>query len=466
MKKIFGTDGVRCVANGEFMNPDFVNRLTFAIYKVLLLQYRGTSEKVKVIIAKDTRKSGYMIENAIASCLMAMGVQPILVGPIPTPSIPFLIKLRKAHLGLMISASHNPHQDNGIKIFNKDGFKVTDVLEKEIENIVTNQDEYKFDNFVQFAASPENIGVLGRIHNTSEQYVDFLIEKLKKDHLDCDLSGMKIVIDCANGAGYKTANFLFKKLNANVTLINNKPDGININKDCGAMHPEVIAKNVKEMKADLGISLDGDADRIIVCDESGEIIDNDKIMAAIAIYYKKQNRLKNDTLVTTILSNNSLEILLETHDIKLKRTAVGDKYISEAMRQYNFNFGGEKSGHIIFGDYSKSGDGVLAGAIIALIMRELNNKPSEFFQNIQLFPQVMRNINYIKNEAIEKTIFQNINFQRQISLLEKILGHGGRILVRKSGTEKKIRLMAEGEDLTKVNLVLDNVSSLLNDFLV
>ncbi len=465
MKKIFGTDGVRCVANGALMNPIFINKITFAIYKILLMKYNHCNEKIKVIIAKDTRKSGYMIENAIASCLMSMGVQPILVGPIPTPAIPFLIKLRKAHLGLMISASHNPHRDNGIKIFNQCGFKINDALEKDMESIILDDNEYTFNNFAQFAACPENIGILGRIHNTSEQYIDFLIKKLKQDHANCDLSGIKIVIDCANGAGYKAAHFLFTKLNASIILINNKPDGININENCGAMHPEIVAKHVKELKADLGIALDGDADRIIVCDEKGNIIDNDKIMAAISIYYKKRNRLKNDTLVTTVLSNNSLGILLKPHNIKLERTAVGDKYISEAMQKYGFNFGGEKSGHIIFGDYSKSGDGVLAGAIIALIMKESNNKPSEFFQNIELFPQVTRNINYIKNEQIEETILQNINFKNQLTLLEAILGNGGRILIRKSGTEKKIRLMAEGEDLIKVNSVLDDVSDLLESFL-
>jgi len=422
--------------------------------------------RINVVIAKDTRRSGYMIENALASALMSFGVNVVLVGPIPTPAIPFLVRLRKAQLGLMISASHNPHYDNGIKIFNFDGEKISKELELEMEKIILNDSEFNNNNLVKFFAKPEDIGVLGRIHNTGEQYIDFLLERLKKENKKISLSGMKVVIDCANGAGYKTGKIFFEKLNAKVILINDKPNGLNINDNCGAMHPESVCEAVKLHKADIGIALDGDADRLVLCDEKGDLIDNDKLMAMIAIYYKKRNLLKNNTLVTTILSNNSIEALLKAHDISLFRTQVGDRYISEAMNKYGFNFGGEKSGHIIFGDYSTSGDGVLSGVIVSWILQEANETASKFFQNIELFPQVMRNLSYSKNDLNPEIILQDPDLRIQLTLWEKILGDGGRILVRKSGTEKKIRLMAEGADLLTVNMILDDLSNLLNSFLL
>ncbi len=457
-KKIFGTDGIRCMANGPFMNPFFIPKLIFAIKKTLLSQI----EKPRIVIAKDTRKSGYMIENALSSAFMALGIHATLVGPIPTPAIPFLISLKNADLGIMISASHNSHCDNGIKIFDKSGFKINDDIENEIEQIILNDDEFLYHNLSKTLATPENIGTLSRIHNTGEQYTDYLLKKIKNDISDFDLSGMKIVIDCANGAGYKTANFLFSKLNANLILINNKPNGLNINENCGAIHPENLCSAVIKNSANLGIAIDGDGDRIVLCDERGEIIDNDKLMIVIAMHLHKKNKLKNNTLVTTILSNKGIESYLKPLEINVHRTNVGDKYIAEAMQKHNFNFGGEKSGHIIFSDYSNSGDGVLSGAFISYIIKKSEIKTSELFDNINLFPQITRNIPYTDSEIIANSIFNNDEFHQRISLLEKDLGDYGRILVRKSGTEKKIRLMAEGADLIKVNLILDNLMNFLN----
>jgi phosphoglucosamine mutase len=462
-EKIFGTDGVRCIANGIFMNPFFINKLVFAIYKVILFKtLKNKKQKLKIIIAKDTRRSGYMIENAISSAFMALGAHVILVGPIPTPSIPFLISSRDADMGFMISASHNHHEDNGIKIFYKNGFKINDEDEKLIEEIILNEKEFSFENISNFLVSPSNIGTLSRVHNTGEQYADFIFEKLKKD-IKNDLYGIKIVVDCANGAAYKTANFLLNKLNAEVILINNKPNGFNINDNCGAIYPEKMSKEVLKHKADLGIALDGDGDRIVLCDQNGEIIDNDKLMAVIALYYKQKKCLKNNTLVTTILSNKGMEVFLNQEGIQVYRTPVGDKHIAEAMRNHKFNFGGEKSGHIIFNDYSNSGDGLLTGAFIACIIKESGLKTNELFQNINLFPQVTRNLPYTQNHSMD--ILNHESFKEKISSFEKGLGDHGRILIRKSGTEKKIRLMAEGMDLMKLNSILDNLTIFINEII-
>ena len=459
-KRIFGTDGVRCVANGIFMNPFFINKLAFAIYKIILS--KNQNKKIKIIIAKDTRRSGYMIENALSSAFMSLGAHVILVGPIPTPSIPFLISLKGADIGFMISASHNHHADNGIKIFDKNGFKISDNDESDIEAIISDENEFSFQNLSKFFAIPEEIGMLSRVHNTGEQYSDFIFEKLKKD-IKNDLSGMKIIVDCANGASYKTANFLLNKLNANVILINNRPNGLNINENCGAIYPEKMCQEVVKQKANLGIALDGDGDRIIICDQNGEIIDNDKLMAIIAVYYKKRERLQKNTLVTTILSNKGMEVFLNQEGISVHRTPVGDKHIAEAMKNHQFNFGGEKSGHIIFNDYSNSGDGLLTGAFVACIIKESGLKTSELFQHVNLFPQVTRNLAYTNNDSID--VMNDNKLKEQISLLEEGLGDHGRILVRKSGTEKKIRLMAEGMDLIKLNLILDNLTVFLSDMI-
>ena len=464
IEKVFGTDGVRCIANGIFMNPFFINKLVFAIYKVILSKNSSSKKrKFKIIIAKDTRRSGYMIENAISSAFMALGVYVILVGPIPTPSIPFLIASKNADMGFMISASHNHHDDNGIKIFDKDGLKISDEDENEIEKILSDENEFTFPNLSNLLALPSEIGTLSRVHNTGEQYADFIFDKLKRDIVN-DLYGIKIVVDCANGAAYKTANFLLNKLNAEVILINNKPNGININDNCGAIYPARMAKEVIRIKADLGIALDGDGDRIILSDQNGEIIDNDKLMAIIAVYYKKRKRLQKDTLVTNVLSNKGMEVFLNHNGIQVHRTLVGDKHIAQAMRNHKFNFGGEKSGHIIFGDYSNSGDGLLTGAFIACIIKESGLKTSELFQNVDLFPQITRNLTYANNESMD--ILNNDSFKEKISSFERGLGEHGRILVRKSGTEKKIRLMAEGMDLIKLNLILDHLMVFLNERIV
>lgn len=454
--KIFGTDGVRCEANGEWMNALFINKIAIAIYKVLF-STKADDKMVRVIIAKDTRKSGYMIESALASGLMSLGVHVILVGPIPTPAVPFLIKTKNADLGFMISASHNPYYDNGIKIFDKNGFKISDQIEAQIEEILFNENEYKYASLANILAQSDKIGYMSRIHNTADQYVDSILNNIGKEIKE--LHGLKIVLDCANGAAYKVAALLFNKLGSANIIINNNPDGTNINKECGAIHPEQLSEAVKKHKADLGIALDGDADRICLCDEKGEVIDNDKLMAIIAVYFKKLHKLKGNSLAVTIISNSGLEEYLAKYDIKVHRTAVGDKYINEALQTNNYNFGGEKSGHIIFGDYSQSGDGLLSGAFIAHIINESQQKASALFEEVKLFSQVTRNVNY-KNEQI----LEHPHIQENINNFQALLGSEGRILVRKSGTEPKIRLMAEGNDLMQINNILDSLTRLIADF--
>ncbi len=462
MKKIFGTDGVRGITNGQFINPLFLSKLAFAISKVLLSKQK-TKGRLKVVIAKDTRRSGYMIESILSGCFMSFGINPILVGPTPTSSLPILIEYREAHFGIMISASHNEYQDNGIKIFDQNGFKIDDSVEKEIESVVLNENEFEFENYYNFLAKPQKIERLGRVHNTVDIYVSFLHKKLLNISKELDLSRKKIVIDCANGSGYKAAEILFRKLGADVTLVNNDPDGFNINKECGATSPERMCEVVKNCGADLGIALDGDADRIVICDENGEIVDNDKLMVAIARYMSAKGILRNKAIAVTILSNNNIENLLVEDKIKVYRTPVGDKYITQTLKEYDLSFGGEKSGHLIFSDYSKSGDGILAGAIISLILKDASLRTSEFFGEIDLFPQVMKNISYSK--PICESILEKSELRDQINSLEKTLGNGGRILVRKSGTENKIRVLAEGESLASITVALDSISVVIESII-
>lgn len=460
-KKIFGTDGIRSKANGEFMNPIFFNKLAIAIDKVILSKL----VKPRIIIGKDTRRSGYMIESALSSAFMALGIHVILTGPIPTAVIPFLMKEKSADLGFNISASHNPFDDNGIKIFGPNGKKLADEIELEIEKILINEDEFKYENLKYSFIDSKKIGYLSRIHNASEIYASH-IEKIfsKKDFKKWkeDLSDLRIVADLANGSAYKIAPLIFKifglNVDKNLFFLNNKPDGFNINLECGAIHPEGLAEKVLEKKAQIGIALDGDADRIIFVDENGKIIDNDIIIAYIGKRMKEMNLLNQSKIAINITSNSGIDHYLSQFEITTKRVPVGDKYLLEIFEEEEINFGGEKSGHIIFPDFMIGGDALLSGVLILMILKkdwdskfpDQNFELSKILNEIKLFPQVSKNFDYTSKKDFDINIIDCPDFINLVNELEQQIKENsegsGRILVRKSGTEKKIRIIAEGKN--------------------
>lgn len=477
-KKIFGTDGIRGAANGEWMNPLFFNKFAIAINKVIF--GNNLKKKARIVIAKDTRRSGYMIESALSSAFMALGIHVVLVGPIPTAAVPFLMKYKKANLGFNISASHNPFNDNGIKIFDQNGHKLSDEVEEKIEQILLDDSEFRYERLAYSFIDSKKIGYLSRIHNTCELYVEHILKIV--DHKIIDLSGLKIVVDCAHGAAYKLTEMFFKALQVGeVIVINNKPDGFNINNHCGAIHPESLCVAVIKHGAHLGIALDGDADRMVMCDERGRMIDNDQVLALSARLYKQAGLLKNNTVVINITSNSGIEEYLKKYDIDVMRVPVGDKYISDAFLTYGYNFGGEKSGHIIFGDYVNVGDGLLSSALICSMIKKywqdnfyfnqsnldtIENasnlqdfKISEIFNEVKLFFQLTYNFQYNKSDLADQilshpdTINKLNTFQQNLNNMPG----GGRILVRKSGTEPKIRLMAEGSDDQYIQNILNDI---------
>ena len=467
--KIFGTDGIRCKANGEWMNPLFINKLAVAINKAIFMKLSNIErKKARIIIAKDTRRSGYMIESSLASAFMALGMHVILIGPTPTASLPFLMNSKNAHLGIMISASHNPYEDNGIKIFDRHG-KISDQTESDIELVLLDEKEFEYKSLAMSYVKLREIGYMSRVHNMHEQYTAWVLKNT--NNLVSDLRGIKLVIDCAHGAGYKSASLIFSKLGADFIVINDKPNGYNINENCGAVHTKMMCEKVIERGAHLGIALDGDADRIAICDEKGNAIDNDKLLALIAVEYKKLGLLNKNTVVANIMSNYGLERYLAKHDISVERTPVGDKYIDESFKKNNFNLGGEKSGHIIFGNYSSSGDGLTCGVVLAWIIKKLLSEsphlyknPSDIFGQIDLLSQATRNFNY-DIEKKQDRLLEYPHIQNAINEYSKTLGDtGGRVLVRKSGTEPKIRLVAEGDDEGIINNILDNIINLFTTF--
>jgi len=336
MKQLFGTDGIRGEANIYPITPE----MALKVGKAVALHFKNKNKKCKIVIGKDTRKSGYMLEHALTSGILSVGVDVFLVGPMPTPAISHLINSLNCNVGIVISASHNPAKDNGIKIFGSDGFKLSDKEEKEIEKIIFNE------TLLDLKITRENIGRAYRIDDARGRYIEFVKAS----------TGLKIVLDCANGAAYHIAPRVFSELGAKLILLSVNPNGMNINKNCGALHPEQIQKAVKKYKADLGLALDGDSDRVIACDEKAHIVDGDKILAICAKYLKQKKKLKKRTIVGTIMSNTAMDLAMSKEGIKVKKTKVGDKYVIDLMRENGFNLGGEQSGHIIFSDYSKTGD--------------------------------------------------------------------------------------------------------------
>lgn len=426
-RKYFGTDGVRGVANGEQMTPE----LALELGRALGVLIKDSNRPHQVVIGKDTRLSGYMLETALSSGLCSVGIDVWLCGPLPTPGVAFLTQSMRADAGVVISASHNPFEDNGIKIFHRDGFKLPDERELEIERLLFSEE------LKQKRAHGKAIGKAHRIDDAVGRYVVHCKSAFPKD---LDLVGLKIVVDCAHGAAYRVAPLVFAELGAEVFTIGDKPDGININADCGALHPEKLRAEVKARGAHMGIALDGDADRIIIVDEHGNDIDGDQILAILARQMKSAEKLKGHTVIATVMSNIGLERSLAGAGIKLERTAVGDRYVVQRMREGGFNLGGEQSGHVVCLDHGTTGDGVVA-ALLVLAQAVRSEQPMSVLRKVmEVFPQSLVNVKVKKRVALDTLP----SVQSMIKSTEQALGSDGRVLVRFSGTELKVRVMVEG----------------------
>lgn len=440
-KKYFGTDGIRGVANQHPITAEVA--LQVGIATGLFISKDNTVKRV--IIAKDTRLSGYMLESSLTSGLTSVGLDVFLLGPMPTPAVSMLIKSMRADLGIMISASHNTYEYNGIKIFGPDGYKLDDIDELEIEGILGNIDSYDL--------SSRMVGKAKRIDDAQARYIEYVKGTLDKD---ISFDGIKVVIDSAHGAAYKVAPLALWELGAKVISIGDRPSGKNINHEYGSTSLGNLKKAVNNHKADIGIALDGDADRIIVIDEMGNIVDGDALLAIIATEWKKLGKLKKNSVVATILSNIGLESYLSQEEMKLFRTNVGDRYVSQFMRENGYNIGGEQSGHIIIGDYSTTGDGLLAAIQILSIMKKSNKKISALARLIKIVPQIQRNYKISDFEKINTDDVDEIHRIGQERIKEK-----GRILVRLSGTEPLIRVMGESQDKKYLNETLDYLMDLI-----
>jgi len=432
--KLFGTDGVRGKA-GEKVSALAALRLGMATG----IYFKENTTTNKILVGKDTRRSGYMIENAIVSGLTAVGFDVIQIGPFPTPAVAFIATDMRCDASIMISASHNPYYDNGIKFFDSHGRKLCKDIESKIEEIYSDLELLE-----NSQVTGKNIGRSKRIDDVVGRYIVHIKNSFPK-HLT--LGGLRVVIDVANGAGYKVGPTVLEELGAEVIVTNNKPSGYNINKVCGAMHPAVLGKAVREYRADIGIALDGDADRIVVVDENGEIIDGDLLMGALALNLKQRGLLSNNAFVTTIMSNTALDDFLKEHGIATHRSNVGDKNVAELMRKVGSNFGGEESGHIIFSDYATTGDGILSALQALALMVESRKKASEVFNPFALYPQVKVNL-----EIEEKPPLEKIAGLKELQ--EQIQSHNVRHLFRYSGTENKIRLLLEGKDKALLNSLM------------
>ncbi|MBE0584890.1 MAG: phosphoglucosamine mutase [Desulfofustis sp.] len=446
MRRLFGTDGIRGEANSHPMTTEIAMQVGRAIAFIVKDRSRGHG----IVIGKDTRLSCYMLENALAAGICSMGVDVMLVGPLPTPGISFITTSMRADAGVVISASHNPFQDNGIKIFAHDGFKLPDEVEEEIEDLIFSQ---KMEALRPVA---EEVGKAVRIDDAKGRYIVFLKSTFPKQFV---LDDFHIVLDCANGATYGVAPHVFEELGAKVTALAVKPDGTNINRRCGALHPELMAETVRNEKADLGLAFDGDGDRLIVCDERGQIVDGDHIMAICAKDLLKQRKLRKKTLVATVMSNLGLEVAIEGMGGTLVRTAVGDRYVVECMRQNGYSFGGEQSGHLIFLDDITTGDGILAGLQLLSVMKKQDRPLSELATIMESFPQVLKNV----RTKTRMNIDEIPHFTSTLRKLEEKLNGTGRILVRPSGTEPVIRVMVEGQDEELINDMADELCELVSN---
>jgi len=437
VRSYFGTDGIRGAAN-RVITPE----LALKVGQAAGLVFQNGEHRHRVLIGKDTRLSGYMIENALVAGFTSVGMDVLLTGPIPPPAVAMLTRSMRADLGVMISASHNPYEDNGIKLFGPDGFKLSDEVELGIERLIDGDLGTKL-------AKSDELGRAKRIDGVHDRYVEFAKRTLPRT---LSLDGLRIVIDCANGAAYRVAPAALWELGADVISIGVEPDGVNINKDCGSTKPKALCRKVHEVRADIGIALDGDADRLVIVDEQGHLVDGDQLMAVIAESWKSEGALAKPGIVATVMSNLGLERYLAGLGLTLVRTPVGDRYVLERMRHDGYNVGGEQSGHIILSDYTTTGDGFVAALQILAVVKKLGRPVSEVCHRFDPLPQVLKNVRYRNGTPLELPAVQSA-----IAGAERRLNGHGRLLIRPSGTEPVIRVMGEGDDQTLIEEVVDEI---------
>lgn len=446
MGKLFGTDGVRGIANRD-LTPELAYKLGRIGAYVLS---KDSNKKAKAVIGKDTRISGDLLESAMTAGFLSMGVDVVSLGVIPTPAVAYLTRYLDADFGVVISASHNPAEYNGIKFFNSQGYKLPDEVEEEIEEYILN------DRDVDIRVEGKDVGVIIYDNNSIEEYTDFL-----KTTVNCDFKGLKVAVDTGNGAAYRPAPKLLKDLGAEVIIINDNPDGTNINKGCGSTNPEVIAKLVKDVGANIGISFDGDADRLIAVDETGEVVDGDHIMAICGANLKKHNRLKKDTIVGTVMSNIGFEIAMNEHGCNIIKSQVGDRYVLEEMIKGGYSLGGEQSGHVIFLDHNTTGDGLLTAIQLIATMKEEGKKLSELASIMTSYPQVLVNAKVKKDN--KEAYKEDSVIIKEITAIEEKMAGQGRVLIRPSGTEPLVRVMLEGKDQEELNTLATTLAKLIEE---
>ena len=448
-RKLFGTDGIRGVANIEPVTAETALKLGRAAAHVFA-QNRSSSRtgRLKIVIGKDTRLSGYMLENAMVAGLTSLGADALIIGPLPTPGVAYITRSLRADAGIVLSASHNPYEDNGIKFFRHDGYKLDDEIEARIENLVfTGEIE-------NIRPTATKIGKAYRIDDALGRYVEFAKQSFPRGFT---LESLRIALDCGNGAAYKSSPCILRELGADLVVINNHPNGTNINANCGSTHPEQIQKLVRECKAQIGITHDGDADRVLLCDENGDLVDGDEIMAIAAVDHLQRGCLEGKTLVATVMSNFGLDETLESRGGKVLRTKVGDRYVIEAMLRDGHNVGGEQSGHMIFRDHASTGDGIVSALQILRVMIETGKPLSELRKVLKKYPQAQRNLR-VKDKPPLDTLPA---IQKLLAAAESDLQGKGRVLLRYSGTEPKIRLLIEGRDQSAIDLHADRIAEAL-----
>ena len=439
-RKYFGTDGIRGTANQGSMTAETALRVGMAAGRV----FRRGEHQHRVVIGKDTRLSGYMLEPALTAGFTSMGMDVFLFGPLPTPAVAMLTRSLRADLGVMISASHNSFEDNGIKLFGPDGFKLSDDVELEIEHYMDN-------GLAENLAGPRELGRAKRIDDAQARYIEHVKHTFPKD---LTLDGLRVVIDCANGAAYKVAPAVLWELGADVVQVGTEPNGFNINDECGSTAPERMCAAVRERRADIGIALDGDADRVIICDENGHIVDGDQIMGLVARSWKEAGKLSAPGIVATVMSNLGLERYLEGLDLELVRTQVGDRYVVDHMRTQGYNVGGEQSGHIVLTDFSTTGDGLIAALQVLAVLKAGNAPVSKLCHLFDPLPQLLKNVRFKRGEPLNEQ-----DVKAAIEDGKSRLGKSGRLVIRKSGTEPLIRVMGEGDDAALVKAVVNDIVS-------
>jgi phosphoglucosamine mutase len=443
-KRYFGTDGIRGRANSHPMTADIAMKVAMAAG----MSFQRGNHRHRVVVGKDTRLSGYMLENAMVAGFCAAGMDVFPLGPLPTPAVAMLTRSLRADLGVMISASHNPYHDNGIKLFGPDGYKLSDEIENRIESMLDEEIGIEL-------ADSDGLGRAKRLDSVHDRYIEFAKRTLPKS---MSLSGLRIVVDCANGAAYKVAPAALWELGAEVIAINVEPNGFNINKECGSTHPAGLQKKVHEVRADIGIALDGDADRVVIVDEQGDIVDGDQIMALIARSWSESGRLAGGGIVATIMSNLGLERYMSQIGMQLHRTQVGDRYVVEHMRAHGLNVGGEQSGHIVLSDFSTTGDGLVSALQVMACIKRYGKPVSELTRTFEPVPQILKNVRFAGGKPLEAA-----PVKAAIEDARARLGQSGRLVIRPSGTEPLIRVMAEGDDPKLVETVVDDIVGVISD---